>query len=227
MTAHLIDLPRIVRENDANTFQNTIDRIADEGVEELTVAVHAAFDISNSEAPPDEKGLYLRSVKSFLEYCKRAGLKILHLRDMLSIDLIPEDARSDFYREREPSLFERYGIEADYEVATFFNFGVPIDLMLQYFEQQQLYGIFSPAFYSKTLVQVVNGIGCFSESFQCFTDGVSLMEKIAHRQVRVIRECVLPATARPYSLSDSTDKYGLSRQKVLLYSFTETGLVRA
>lgn len=226
MVIHAIDLPTIVRENHANTIRNTMERVAEEMVEELTVAVHTAMDITHSKASPDKKETYARSVKSFFEYCKQAGIRILHLRDMLSTDYIPKDLRLVFAREKEPTLAERFGIEADFEIATFFNFGVPIDLTLQYFEQKQLYRIFRPSFYPNAAVQVVNGIGCFSEPSQCFTDGVSLMERIANRHVRVVRECVLPVTARPYSLSDSTSKYGLPEQKVLLFSFAGGRLER-
>ena len=94
--------------------------------------------------------------------------------------------------------------------------GVPLDLLNKYFEQKINYGIFRPIIYNgRNKIKVVNGIGAFTDNDACFPDGVSVMEAIAEREVRVIQECTISKTTNPFNIKD----YGHSPERVVLYSF--------
>ncbi len=212
MEIEKLDLDRIIKDNEGKSLKSTLQKLAEEGAEEVTIAVHSAFDLEESEVPIAKKESYLKSTRAFLDYCDNKGIPIIHFRDMLPI----------FSSNVEPSILSKFGVEADYEILTFPNTGIPLELMPQYLEQKLIYNIFSPNFYlgENHKIKIVNGIGCYSEPDSCLIDGVAVMDRIAQKEVRLIQEGVLPKTLNQFDINTAySRRYGLSREKLKLYSF--------
>ena len=223
----VIDLDLIILENSFRTVQSAIDIIAAQKVEEMTIAVHPAHNLDVSQMPDSVKESYLRNTRKFLEYCKTKAIPIIHFRDMLTFldDLIRESGEEPFH---EPSMGERFGVPSDYEIPTFPNMGVPLDLVPQYTQQIPIYRIFSPTIFmgNEHKIQIVNGIGTFAEPNACLVDGVSVMDAIARDEVRIIQECILPKRAGTFDISKFRETYGLSEERVRLYSFSNGTISR-
>ncbi|MBI2557782.1 hypothetical protein HYW20_00525 [Candidatus Woesearchaeota archaeon] len=201
-----INLDEILRQYGHLSFKSAIQRIADEGSEEITMAVHPAFDLGYSQLSVEAKNSYLKNTRDYFQFCKEKGIKILHFRDMLPI----------FGSVNEPALSDKFGINADYEVPTFPNMGVPLDLTIQYFEQKSIYGIFVPSYHLKNnSIKFINAVGGFIESDACFPDGLSVMEATALDEVRVIRECIIQKKPGLFDIN----AYGHPIGRVVLYSF--------
>jgi len=238
-----LDLGKLVRQYEQQSLKSAIQKIVDEGAEEITIAVHSAFDLLISQMPQAAKEAYVRNAGEYLKFCNENGIKILHFRDMCNRDELPVSPSSLEYTtteqplgssaqpkgllnilndEIEPSLFAKFGIKADYEIPTFPNIGVPLDLVSQYLEQEATYGIFAPAFYTRgNTIKIVNGIGCFTESDACFIHGIAVMDRIAQKEIRIIQECALPKTLSQFDIVQAySSRYGLSKEKIKLYSFS-------
>jgi hypothetical protein len=212
MTSDEIDINNLKEEFRGQSLSLTLEEIAAEGAAQIVIAVHPGSNLSNSTAPEPEKKSYKVNTRNYLDWCRKNNIKIVHFRNMWNI--------SD--TEIEPVLGEAFGVEADYEVATMLNMGIPIDLMPQYMEQMSIYGIFRPNFYYKgDKIQVVNGIGGFTEITRCFPEAVAIMEIIAAQSVRLISDCLISKTGKPIDLKSYFDMYDLSPDKVGLYSLKD------
>ena len=183
---------------------------------EITIAVHAAFDLSFSEVSENRKKQYLDTTRDFLRFCKERGIKILHLRDMVK----------ELLETVELTLEDKFGFQADYEVPTFPNMGFPLELKDIYFEQKSIYDIFCQYCLPHLQIPIVNGIGIFTDIDGCFIDGLEVMEGIASKELRIIQECVLSKQKQAINIDSYVSESGLDLSNISLYSFRDNQLIR-
>jgi len=216
MEIETLDIEKIIESSQDKNLSRTLNYLAEKGVEEIAIAVHSAFDLSPSTESEKAKENYFQSTKNYLEFCKDFRIPVVHFRDMLN---------SLFGGKNEQNLYDTFGTAADYEVATFPNKGVPIDLTKTYFEQFNIYGIFRPEIIlPKHNIQTVNGIGCFTDA-SCFQDGLSVMESIATSEVRVIQEATISRDRTPFNMQNIANVNGLPDEKIKPYLLQEDSLV--
>ncbi|MBU0628076.1 MAG: hypothetical protein KKC75_02720 [Nanoarchaeota archaeon] len=183
-------------------------------VTELTFAVHSAIGLKDSKLTEPAKLAYVESTRNYLGHCRGNDIKIVHLRDMLDIS---EHTPELIVSNREPTLADRFGINADYVVATFPNMGVPLELLNLYFEQMMNYGIFCPNLSNPNRnIRTINGIGVFTETNACFIDGLSVMMALSQKVVRIIKNCTLSRQPEMITLDHYVSRYGIDKDRVLL-----------
>lgn len=215
-----INLSKLIRQYAPYSLKKALEEIGEED-KEITIALHPALSLDHSNLPDESKGDYVKNITNFLSYCKEKEIKIFHLRDFLIVPPITN-------KSNEPSLYNKFGVEEDFQIPTFLDMGVLLESMEEFSQQMAYYGFFNPSPYiptnRKNNIQVVNAIGMFTDPNASFQDGLKSMVEIASEDVRIIKECTLSRDLGIIDIRDYKNKSGLDLEKISIHSFKDKAL---